>query len=67
MYIRDSVEKTEEYTKAMEIIQPILDKEFPEVSLGVCHAVWARKKALLSEMGVEWNSPAEMNPDIIFD
>ena len=69
MIERDPVELTEVYKRAMEAIQPVLDQAFPadEVAMGTCHRYWARKKALLAERGIEWKSPAEMNPDIRFD
>jgi len=67
MFTRDPIEKTAEYAAAMESIQPVLDREFPEIYLGSCHAVWARKKELLAQRGIDWHSPSEMNPDIIFD
>ena len=53
----------------MEKIDPILDKEFPEdqVIMGTCHRYWARKKELLKKEGIEWRTPAEMNPTIRFD
>jgi hypothetical protein len=35
--------------------------------LGVCHSYWARKKELLAKKGIEWKTPAEMNPNILFD
>lgn len=67
---RDPVEETEEYRVAMEKIFPILDKEFPKdspIMMGQCHILWARKKELLKKEGVDWKTPAEMNPYIIFD
>lgn len=64
----DVSEYSSEYEEAMEIIQPILDAEFPEERLGICHARWARQKELLLEkFGISWHTPAELNPDIIFD
>ncbi len=67
--IKDPVEKTVEYEEAMKEIDPILDKEFPddEYVMGTCHRYWARKKELLRRFGIEWKSPAEMNPFTIFD
>lgn len=66
---RDPVEKTPEYAHAMIKITPILDKEFPEdnAPLGSCNTYWKRKKELLAQHGVEWQSPAELNPGVIFD
>lgn len=35
---------------------------------GSCHILWERQQKILEEKyGVVWRSPAEMNPDIIFD
>jgi len=67
--LRDPVEKTKEYEEAMKKIDPILDKEFPkdQVVMGSCHRYWARKRDLLKTAGIEWKSPAEMNPNIRFD
>ena len=67
--LRDPIEKTKEYDEAMKKVQPILDKEFPadKMYFGMCHAVWARKTELLKEQGIEWKSPAVMNPFIMFD
>ncbi|MBE7073598.1 MAG: hypothetical protein E7379_00670 [Clostridiales bacterium] len=36
--------------------------------MGNCHAVWIRKKQLLKEMyGIDWLTPEEEHPEIIFD
>jgi hypothetical protein len=66
---RDPIENTEKYKKAMEEVQPILDKEFPPDKhyFGMCHAFWCRKAELLKKRGVKWRSPAIMNPHIMFD
>ena len=68
--LKDPVEKTIEYENAMKKIDPILDKEFPEDAppvMGTCHRYWARKKELLAKHGIEWKTPAEMNPMTRFD
>lgn len=37
-------------------------------SEGFCHVVWATKKRLLADRyGIEWRSPDELNPQVIFD
>ncbi len=37
-------------------------------SLGFCHLFWSTKKRILKEKyGVDWKTPAEMNPDVRFD
>jgi hypothetical protein len=36
--------------------------------LGYCHRVWLTKKHVLHEQyGVDWRTPAEMNPNVAFD
>ena len=35
---------------------------------GACHILWGRQKQILKERyGIKWRSPAEMNPDVMFD
>lgn len=35
---------------------------------GSCHILWERQQKILKEKyGIMWRSPAEMNPDKIFD
>ncbi len=36
--------------------------------MGFCHLVWAEKKRILwEEYGIDWKTPAERYPGIIFD
>ncbi len=36
--------------------------------LGFCHIVWATQKRILkNKYGIDWKTPAEMNPGILFD
>ena len=35
---------------------------------GACHILWGRQQKILSEKyGIKWRSPADMNPDVMFD
>lgn len=62
--LREPVENTQAYTETMKIISKEME-ELPEwVSAAGCQAF---KKRRLEEMGIRWRTPAEMNPDIIFD
>ena len=64
----DPVEVSREYQGAIDEVEKKLDEEFGTgTKMGKCHAVWARKKALLAEHDVQWRSPAELYPDINFD
>jgi hypothetical protein len=39
-----------------------------EYMLGMCHLIWHYKKQILkTEYGIDWHSPAELNPDAIYD
>jgi hypothetical protein len=36
--------------------------------MGYCHAFWPTQKRILREKyGIEWRTPSEMNPDVLFD
>ena len=34
---------------------------------GVCHSIWGEQKRILKEVGIIWYTPAEMNPNVLFD
>ena len=41
---------------------------FLSTGRGMCHRIWSETKLQLkSEHGIEWRSPAELNPDTMFD
>jgi len=68
----DHIEETEEYTRAMNGIQYRLDEIDEEldangIGMGRCHIYWEKKKELLRRRGIDWKTPAEMNPDTLFD
>lgn len=66
---RDPVESTAAYKAAMIEIRKRLDIEYPKDKhvLGICHAIWSRKKELLAADGIDWLTPTEMNPTVYFD
>lgn len=69
---RDPIEGTKEYKEAIEKIQAELDELNDELDrqgygMGRCHKYWAKKKELLKQVGIDWLSPAECNPYIMFD
>ncbi|MBR2987728.1 MAG: hypothetical protein IKC63_06885 [Clostridia bacterium] len=63
----DSVEMTEAYLEAIDEVEEILENEFADGGRGSCHALWQRKKDLLSERGILWHSPSQLNPRVRFD
>lgn len=65
----DPVEDTEGFVKVMGDIQKELN-EFSESipsGMGSCHAYWNFKKKLLAKHGIDWKSPKECNPYVMFD
>ena len=35
--------------------------------MGYCHELWNLQKKLLKKEGIDWKTPAEMNPEIDFE
>ena len=45
-----------------------LQKEGMKKHMGYCHSLWARQQAILKDKyGIDWKTPAEQNPDILYD
>jgi len=38
-----------------------------ETKIGLCHKIWAEQKRVLKQKGIDWKSPADMNPSMRFD
>jgi len=63
-----------EYTLRYWIIRAKLErkikqelKDYPR-GMGFCHHYWKVKKEILKkDYGIEWKSPAELNPHILYD
>jgi hypothetical protein len=62
-----------EWTKAYEEVIDEADHEayanltdIPR-GMGFCFGYWAEKRNALAKRGIEWRSPGEMNPGVIFD
>lgn len=67
---KDPIEETEEYKKIESELEKELDERFKDTprGLGFCHVYWHAKKKLLKEKyNIDWKSPSELNPFIIFD
>ena len=47
---------------------PYLEFTRDDYAIGFCHVIWRHKKRILQEeFGLEWQSPAELNPDTFYD
>jgi len=70
--LRDPIEETEEYKRAMIKIQKALDKlnrimDEQGMRMGRCHVYWKEQKEMLKFFNIDWKTPAEMNPHTRFD
>ncbi|MBQ4585894.1 MAG: hypothetical protein IJA82_06770 [Clostridia bacterium] len=65
----DPVELTKEYLAIKDELEAlVLKKVGKRRGLGYCHLYWATKKRILKEKyGIDWKSPAELNPGVLFD
>lgn len=66
----DPVEMSNKYIKVIDIVEEKLENELntvPSLIRGMCYVKWDIKKKLLKEYGIDWKSPKELNPHIIFD
>lgn len=65
--LKDPVEKTVEFETAMKKVQKKLDELYPNFPNYICYSYWTAKKNLLAKEGIQWKTPVEMNPGIVFD
>ena len=67
--IYDPVEQTPEYLAIERVLKIKIRSKIGEGGyLGYCFLYWECKKHILrEEYGIEWHSPAELNPHVIFD
>ena len=69
----DPIEDTEEYRNIVEELENKIETRmaFDDVyaqGLGSCHIYWRYKKEILkSDYNIDWESPAELNPEFRFD
>ncbi len=70
MLKRDPIELTPEWKKINKEVEKELDELFKDHhrGMGFCHLYWHEKRRILKEKyGIDWHSPAQMNPRVIFD
>ena len=67
----DAKELDDRYQAAIkEVDQQVeleMKKEGKSGQLGACHTFWQLKKERLKAKGIEWRSPADLSPFVIFD
>ena len=58
------------FTAVMALANELAEAEVGDSAseMGGCHRIWATKKQILkSRFGLDWESPADLNPDVFFD
>ena len=63
----DPVEVTDEYLAVIDEIEEKIEKSRTTYGHGSCFEVWSLKKSYLLEHDIEWQTPAELNPRVLFD
>lgn len=69
----DPIEDTEEYKNIVDELEKKIENymAFDGVQMrgvGTCHIYWRYKKEILkSDYNIDWESPSELNPTVIFD
>ena len=65
----DPIERTKEYLAIKDELEELIAQRVGKGGYrGWCHSYWACKKRILKEKyGIDWKSPAELNPGIKFD
>ncbi len=62
----DPVEMTEEYLAVIDEIEEKVEKSRTTYGHGSCFEVWSLKKSYLLEHDIEWHTPSELNPQVLF-
>lgn len=66
----DPVEWTARWEEVIDEVERLTDEKLADVprGMGFCHAAWHTRADILRErFGIEWRSPAAMNPRVMFD
>ena len=65
----DPVERSEQWEKCIYEVEKECDRKLSgePKGMGFCFSYWSTKKAVLAKYGIEWDSPATMNPRVMFD
>ncbi len=60
----DPVEATKEYLAVIDEVEKLVDEN---KTVELCFEYWNLKAMYLSERGITWRSPAQLNPGVMFD
>ncbi len=65
----DPIERTPEWEAICYEVEKECDRRLGDTprGMGFCFAYWSTKRQVLAERGIEWRSPSQMNPRVMFD
>ena len=65
----DDVERSEEWERYIYEVEKKVDAEMKGTprGMGFCFGYWSAKRSVLERYGIEWRSPRQMNPRVLFD
>ena len=65
----DDVERSEEWERYIYEVEKKVDAEMKDTprGMGFCFSYWSKKRSVLETYGIEWRSPHQMNPRVLFD
>ena len=65
----DSIERTPEWEENFYEIEKECDHRLGNEprGMGFCFSYWSTLRQVLAEHGIEWHSPSELNPRVMFD
>jgi hypothetical protein len=67
--VADPIERTPEWEENYYDVEKECDRRLGETprGMGFCFAYWSTLRQVLSERGMLWHSPSELNPHVMFD
>lgn len=65
----DPIERTPEWEDIYYDVEQECDRRLGDTprGMGFCFGYWAELRNVLAERGIEWHSPHELNPRVMFD
>ena len=63
----DPIEMSEEYLAVIDEVEEKIDENRTMFGMGACFEIWNLKAHFLAEKGINWSSPAALNPRVMFD
>ena len=65
----DPVQASPEWEDIIYEVEKEVDEQLKDEprGMGFCFSYWSAKRAALARHGIQWRSPSEMNPRVMFD